>query len=107
MLEAAELLAEAKVDVICWNGTSSGWLGLDQDRRLCERITQATGIPAATSVLSLVELLRRTAVESFALVSPYTEDIQQRIIETFRAEGFASPSDIPRAATISASRRWA
>jgi len=89
MLEAAELLAEAKVDVICWNGTSSGWLGLDQDRRLCERIIRATGIPAATSVLSLVELLRRTAVESFALVSPYTEDIQQRIIETFRAEGFA------------------
>jgi maleate isomerase len=89
MLEAAELLAEAKVDAICWNGTSSGWLGLDQDRRLCERITQATGIRAATSVLTLVDLFRRTGVESFALVSPYTEDIQKRIVETFRAEGFA------------------
>jgi maleate isomerase len=89
MLEAAELLAEAKVDAICWNGTSSGWLGLDQDRRLCERITQATGVPAVTSVLTLVEVFRRTAVEAFALVSPYTEDIQERIVETFRAEGFA------------------
>jgi maleate isomerase len=89
MLEAAELLAEAKVDAICWNGTSSGWLGLDQDRRLCERITQATGVPAVTSVLTLVEVFRRTAVETFALVSPYTEDIQKRIVETFRAEGFA------------------
>ncbi len=89
MLEAAELLAEAKVNAICWNGTSSGWLGLDQDRRLCERIVQATGIPAATSVLTLIDLFRRNAVERFALVSPYTEDIQKRIIETFRAEGLA------------------
>ena len=31
MLAAAELLADAKVDVICWNGTSAGWLGLDAD----------------------------------------------------------------------------
>ena len=89
MLEAAELLAEAKVDAICWNGTSSGWVGLDQDRRLCERIKQATGIPATTSVLALVDLFRRNAVERFALVSPYTEDIQKRIVKTFRAEGFA------------------
>ena len=36
MLQAAELLAHAKVDVICWKGTSSGWLGLDSDRRLLE-----------------------------------------------------------------------
>jgi hypothetical protein len=28
ILRAAELLAHAKVDVIAWNGTSSGWLRL-------------------------------------------------------------------------------
>src|SRR5258706_11936641 len=27
ILEAARLLADARVDVIAWNGTSSGWLG--------------------------------------------------------------------------------
>src|ERR1700759_886663 len=31
ILRAAELLAHAKVDVIGWNGTSSGWLGFDTD----------------------------------------------------------------------------
>ena len=41
ILAAAELLADAKVDVIGWSGTSSGWLGFDADRRLCERITRA------------------------------------------------------------------
>ena len=32
ILAAAELLADAKVDVIGWSGTSSGWLGFDRDR---------------------------------------------------------------------------
>ena len=38
LLEAADLLADAKVDVIAWNGTSASWLGFDADRRLCEQI---------------------------------------------------------------------
>jgi maleate isomerase len=46
ILAAADLLAHARVDVIAWNGTSSGWLGFDADRRLCERIEAATGIRA-------------------------------------------------------------
>src|ERR1700704_3231814 len=49
ILEAARLLADARVDVIAWNGTSSGWLGFDADRALCERITAETGVPACTS----------------------------------------------------------
>ncbi len=31
VLAAARLLADARVDVIAWNGTSSGWLGLGHD----------------------------------------------------------------------------
>src|SRR6187397_1260324 len=59
ILRAAELLAHAKVNVIAWNGTSSGWLGFELDVRLCERIHQATGIPACTSMLALNELLQK------------------------------------------------
>lgn len=39
VLQAARLLADARVDVIAWNGTSAGWLGFDSDERLCESIT--------------------------------------------------------------------
>src|SRR6478609_4786694 len=53
ILAAAELLADAKVDVIGWSGTSSGWLGFDRDRVLCERIRERTGIAATTAVLAL------------------------------------------------------
>ena len=59
ILRAAELLAHAKVNVIAWNGTSSGWLGFERDVRLCERITEATGIPACTAMLALNEILQK------------------------------------------------
>jgi len=88
ILRAAELLSHAKLHCIGWNGTSSGWLGFDADERLCERITAATGIPACTSVLALNEILRATGVERFGLVSPYLDDVQQKIVANYARSGF-------------------
>ena len=88
ILDAAMLLAHAKVDVIAWNGTSGGWLGFDADERLCRRITEATGIPATTSTLALNEALRLTDAQRFALVTPYLDDVQARVIDTYRRAGF-------------------
>ncbi len=88
ILRAAELLADAKVDVICWNGTSAGWLGFEADERLCQRIRAATGTPACTSVLALNEIFERTGVRRFGLVSPYRTDVQQKIIENYSASDF-------------------
>jgi maleate isomerase len=87
IVRAAELLAHARVNVIGWNGTSSGWLGFASDEHLCRRITQATGIAACTSVLALNEIFGRTRVKRFALVSPYSDDVQARIVENYRAAG--------------------
>jgi maleate isomerase len=87
ILAAAELLADAKVDVIGWSGTSSGWLGFDADRRLIERIREHTGIGATTAVLSLNELLALRGIERLALVTPYSADVQQRIVDNYRALG--------------------
>lgn len=86
-LAAAELLADAHCRAICWNGTSAGWMGLEQDRELCRSITERTKIPACSSVLALAEIFKLTGVVRFGLVSPYTDDIQQRIIANFRSEG--------------------
>lgn len=87
ILAAAELLADAKVDVIGWSGTSSGWLGFDADLRLCERIRERTGIPATTAVLALNELLALRGVKRLAFVTPYTDDVQARIVANYRALG--------------------
>lgn len=85
ILAAAELLADAKVDVIGWSGTSSGWLGFDRDRQLVQRIRERTGIPATTAVLALNELLALKKLRRLALVTPYTQDVQARIIANYRA----------------------
>ena len=88
LLEAAQLLADAKVDVIAWNGTSAGWLGLEQDRQLCQEIMAATGIPATTSVLALQDIFEALNITRFGLVTPYIEDVQARIIANFARQGF-------------------
>ncbi len=93
MLAAAELLADAKVDVIAWNGTSAGWRGLDSDRRLCARILQTTGVKASTAVLALFDLLRARRERRIGLVTPYTGDVQQAIIANFAREGFTTASE--------------
>ncbi|MDM0048088.1 aspartate/glutamate racemase family protein [Variovorax sp. J22R115] len=83
ILDAAKLLADANVDVICWSGTSASWLGFERDRALCARITEATGIPATTSVLALNELLAAQGARTLGLVSPYVEDVQRRIVANY------------------------
>ena len=88
ILEAARLLADAHVDVICWNGTSSGWLGFDADVALCERITQETGIPCCTSVLALNEIMELTQRKRFGLVTPYLDDVQAAIVANYARHGY-------------------
>lgn len=87
LLEAAQLLNDAHMDVIAWNGTSASWLGFEADRRLCDAIVDATGVPATTSVLALNEALERTEVRRLGLVTPYLDDIQANIIANYDAAG--------------------
>lgn len=88
ILRAAELLADAKVDAIAWNGTSAGWLGFERDERLCERITAATGVAACTSILAFREIFRRSGVRRVGLVTPYRDDVQDRIMANWAKAGF-------------------
>jgi maleate isomerase len=87
IMSAAELLADAKVDVIAWNGTSASWLGFDRDERLCAQITAATSIKACTTVLAYRDLLRRLGAVRIGLVTPYGRDVQERIIANWDAAG--------------------
>ncbi len=87
-LAAAELLADAKCHAIAWNGTSAGWLGFANDEALCARIMKGTGAPATTSILANNDLFRRHGVKKFGLVTPYTGDVQARILDNYGAAGF-------------------
>jgi maleate isomerase len=87
MLAAAELLADARVDAIVWNGTSGGWLGLERDAELCRAIEERTGIRATTSVLALVDVLRVTGATRLGLVTPYSDPVQARIVDVLGGAG--------------------
>jgi len=87
MVAAARLLADAGVDVIAWNGTSGSWLGLDHDRAIVDAVQAATGIPASTSTLAFFKAFEWMGVQRYGLAVPYTDDVTERIIETYEQEG--------------------
>lgn len=89
MLDAAQLLADARVTSICWNGTSSGWLGFDADIHLCKQIERHTGIAACSSVLALNEILQLRNARRIAFVTPYLDEIQSAIIRNYQSNGFS------------------
>ena len=93
ILRAAELLAHAKVNVIAWNGTSSGWLGFERDEQLCERIKGATGIPACTAMLALNEVLQITGARTVGFVTPHLDDVQARINANYQKAGWKVAAD--------------
>jgi maleate isomerase len=88
MVNAARLLAHAKLDVICWNGSKGVGLGFDADHALCERITAETGIAATTSVLALEAVLRDRKVRNIGLVSPHTDTYQAKMTAALAKRGF-------------------
>jgi maleate isomerase len=92
MMCAAKLLSHAEPDVICWNGSKGGSIGLDADRSLCERITAATGKPTTTSSLAILEAFATTGVRRFGLVTPYASGYAGRIPPHFLAQGYACVS---------------
>jgi maleate isomerase len=89
MVEAARMLADARVDMILWGGTSGAWEGIDADRDIVASIESATGTSALTATLALLQALRSLRVHRYALVVPYIESIVEAIVANLEREGYA------------------
>lgn len=87
ILEAADLLADAKPDVIAWNGTSASWRGFAYEEALLAAIAERTGVPATSAIVGINTALARLGVRRLGLVTPYTRDVQERIIANYRSIG--------------------
>ena len=88
MLAAAHLLAHASPDVLVWNGSKGGSVDFRLDREFVATVRAETGIACTTSTLALDEVLKKTGVTRYALVSPYDAGYQDKIIKTFAREGY-------------------
>ena len=87
LVGAARLLGDARVNAISWAGTAASWRGFDVDRELCREISEATGVEATTSVLAINEILALTGVERLGLVTPYLDEVQDKIVGNYNAAG--------------------
>jgi maleate isomerase len=87
MAAAAELLADAQVDSVVWNGTSGSWLGIGHDAEIAQRLTKVTGAPATTSTLALLEACAAFGVTRLGLVTPYTADVNEEIVRRYADVG--------------------
>jgi maleate isomerase len=97
MLEAAALLADARCDVITWNGSAGGVVGFDRDRWLVAEIERRTGAAATTSSLSILDAFRARGVQRFAMVTLNPPAMNATIERHFSLEGFECVSSTHRA----------
>ena len=88
MMTAARLLSHAHLDVICWNGSKGVSLGFDADTDLRDRITEATGIAATSSILALDAVLRGSSANTIGLVSPHDDAYQATVVAEFDKRGY-------------------
>ena len=87
MKEAAVLLADAKVDLLVWNGTSASWLGLENDYNLCRKIEEEVGIPMISSSIAILEAFKALEANRIGLVTPYTKDVSNEITKQYESLG--------------------
>ncbi|MDG2403777.1 MAG: hypothetical protein P8M25_02120 [Paracoccaceae bacterium] len=84
-IDAGKLLCDADVDCVFWGGTSASWLSLQHHLDFCTSFTQKMGIPAGSCVLEMNRILASNTAKTFGLVSPYTTNVQEKLLKTTRA----------------------
>jgi maleate isomerase len=84
---AADLLADANMNAIAWNGTSAAWRGFHEDQQLCDAIQARFGVPATACMLALNFILSTRKVRRLGLVTPYIQGVQSAIVKNYASAG--------------------
>ena len=87
LLAAANLLSGTIPDVIAWNGTAASWLGLARDEALAKNMAEVTGTACTTTTLLYKAAFAEMSIRRLALVTPYTPEIQARVIANLEGLG--------------------
>lgn len=95
----AQLLADAKVDLIAMNCTAASLLAGPET--VNRRIFSSTGIGSITTIEAILEALDRTGIKRIALLTPYVNEVVEAEVKYFEARGFeivakgGKPCDTP------------
>ncbi|MEA5455990.1 aspartate/glutamate racemase family protein [Sinomonas sp. JGH33] len=85
--DAPSLLADAELDAVAFHGTSGSWVGLDGDRNLSASLAAATGAPATTASLAVVDALAALGATRIAVVFPGPAPIADLIAQEYARSG--------------------
>jgi maleate isomerase len=89
LVAAVNYLASRNVDFIIHTGmpvvTTRG-KGFEEE--LVRQVTEATGLPATTSIRSAIRALDHLGVKNVAIVTPYPQEIHHSAIAFLKASGF-------------------
>jgi len=87
--EAVKVLDYEEVQVFIVLGTPPiTKMGFDADKKIIEKITLLTGKPASTGPTTEVEAMQSLGLKRIALVSPFTEALNQYLASYFEYRGF-------------------
>jgi maleate cis-trans isomerase len=86
---AADLLAQAKVDIICYGCTGGGILkGPGHDQEICAQIAATAGVPGTTTSASMMEALRVFGATRVSVATPYFPWLNERLQVFLEKSGF-------------------
>ena len=86
--DAAQLLAHAKVDGICFGCTGAGFIKPGLDQEVIKNIEAATKIPTTTTATAIKEALFHLGIKTVSIASPYAEKINNLMANFLRSFGF-------------------
>ena len=90
--ECARQMGTLMPDVVVFGCTSAGALrGPAYEQELAGEISKATGAPTVTIMGAVVEELNRLGVESVAVLTPYSQEINDTIRDSLESSGFSVP----------------
>lgn len=86
--DAAQLLAHADVDVVCFGCTGASFIEDGIDSKIIADIESATGTRATTTSTSIKLALQQLGAKKIALVTPYSLEINGILTRFLNADGF-------------------
>ncbi|WP_149535555.1 maleate cis-trans isomerase family protein [Siccirubricoccus phaeus] len=85
---AADLLQDAGIGALSWNGTKGALDGFQVDRDLAAELAPIAGCPVRSVALDVLEILRRLGAKRIGLITQGQPDRTAFIGERFAAQGF-------------------
>jgi maleate isomerase len=86
--DAAELLAHANVNAICFGCTGASFLKTGLDQEIIKTMEGATKTPSTTTSTAINDALSSLGIKSVAIASPYSESTNERLAEFLVYSGF-------------------